>query len=92
VYTVDMAIQATELRKRLFQILEEVSQGASVDVSYKGTALRIVPAEQSSRLGRLVVRDLGVVVKAGNSGWSAAAKAEWEAEGKKFYGRPGRTT
>lgn len=79
-------MQATELRKKLFQVLEEVSRGATVEVNYKGSALRIVPAERTSRLGRLVQRDLGLNLKARDSGWSPEARAEWESELDGFFG------
>ncbi len=81
-------MQATELRKKLFQVLEEVSQGATVDITYKGSSLKIVPAERSSRLGRLVERDLGLEIGARDSGWSAEAIGEWEAEMDQFFGGP----
>lgn len=83
-------MQATELRKKLFQVLEEVSQGATVDITYKGASLKIVPAERSSRLGRLVERDLGLEIGPRDSGWTAEAIAEWEAEMNQFYGGPKR--
>ncbi len=89
-YTVHMSMQATELRKKLFQVLEEVSQGATVDITYKGASLKIVPAERSSRLGRLVERDLGLEIGPRDSGWSAEALAEWESEMNQFYGGPKR--
>jgi prevent-host-death family protein len=87
-YTVRMAMQATELRKKLFQVLEEVSQGATVDITYKGASLKIVPAERSSRLGRLVERDLGLEIGPRDTGWSAEGIAEWEAEMNQFFGEP----
>lgn len=76
-------MQATEWRKKLFQ-------GASVDITYKGVSLKIVAAEWSSRLGRLVERDLGLEIGPRDSGWSAEAIAEWEAEMNQFYGGPQR--
>ena len=79
-------MQATELRKKLFQVLEEVARGEIVEISYKGTALKIVSAERSTRLGRLVERDLGVAVEARDSAWNGAVIPEWEAETKKLLG------
>jgi prevent-host-death family protein len=72
-----MALLAKDLRKNLFQVLEEVSQGASVEVNYKGKPIRISMAEPSSRLSRLVSRDLGLKIEAGDTGWNST---EWEKE------------
>ena len=87
-----MAMQATELRKKLFQVLEEVAHGETVEISYKGSALKIVSAERSTRLGRLVERDLGVAVAARDSAWNGAVISEWEAETKKLLGQTKKRT
>ena len=70
-------VRAKELRKKLFQVLEEVSEGNS---------LKIVPEERSSRLGRLVERGLGIEIEARDSGWSAKSVAAWEAEMNGCFG------
>ncbi|MEZ5400614.1 MAG: hypothetical protein R2729_13160 [Bryobacteraceae bacterium] len=79
-----MSLTATELRKNLFQILEKVSGGDEVEVLYKGAKLRISPALRTSRLSRLIERDIGEVGP-DESGWDDAAKREWEAEVDEMY-------
>ncbi|MBY0504800.1 MAG: type II toxin-antitoxin system prevent-host-death family antitoxin [Bryobacteraceae bacterium] len=76
---------ATQLRKTLFRVLDDVAQGQEVEISHKGATLRIVPASRGSRLARLITRDESGLA-AGDSGWDAAAQAEWEAEQKELYG------
>ncbi len=53
-----MAVTATQLRKDLFQTLDGVAAGTAVDVSYKGTILRISPLANVSKLSRAVKRDI----------------------------------
>ena len=80
-----MATTATQLRKTLFRVLDDVALGQEVEISHKGTILRIVPANCGSRLARLVARD-DSGLEALESGWDAAAQAEWEAEQKELFG------
>ena len=80
-----MSTTATQLRKTLFRVLDDVALGQEVEISHKGTILRIVPVSCGSRLARLVTRD-DSGLEALESGWDAAAQAEWEAEQKEFSG------
>ena len=80
-----MATTATQLRKTLFRVLDDVALGQEVEISHKGAILRIVPATCSSRLARLVTRD-DSGLEALESGWDAGAQAEWEAEQKELFG------
>ena len=80
-----MATTATQLRKTLFRVLDDVALGKEVEISHKGAILRIVPATCGSRLARLVTRD-DSGLEALESGWDAAAQAEWEAEQKELFG------
>ncbi len=55
-YTLAMAKKMSQLRQKPFQLQEEVSQGASLEIEPSDT------------------------------GWSAEAIAEWEAEMNQFFG------
>ena len=53
-YTVlGMSLTATELRKKLFPILDSVSSGTSVEFNYKGKTMKIVAEMGTSKLARL---------------------------------------
>jgi prevent-host-death family protein len=48
-----MKLTATELRRNLFSVLEKVvAGGRSVEVSYKGSSVRISPGGATSKLAR----------------------------------------
>jgi prevent-host-death family protein len=47
-----MTVTATEFRKNLFALLEQVVQGETIEVSYKGSSVRIAPASSRSKLAR----------------------------------------
>jgi antitoxin (DNA-binding transcriptional repressor) of toxin-antitoxin stability system len=47
-----MTVNATEFRKNLFALLERVVEGETLEVRYKGSAVRIVPASSGSKLAR----------------------------------------
>ena len=42
-----MAVTATELRKNLFRLLDDVALGRELEITHKGTTLRIVAANTS---------------------------------------------
>ena len=78
-YDAHMAVTATELRKNLFRLLHDVALGRELEITHKGTILRIVAANRSSRMSRLVERaDSGL--QPSDSGWDKKAQDEWEAE------------
>jgi len=51
-----MPLNATEFRKNLFQVLERALQGESVEITYKGSKLRLTPPPDQSKLARAVRR------------------------------------
>jgi len=53
-----MTITATDFRKNVFQLLESAINGEAVDVSHKGRTIRLLPAEQPSKLSRLSKRNI----------------------------------
>lgn len=52
-----MKVSSTEFRKNLFQFVDRALQGEFIEVAHKGRLIRLVPAEQPSKLARLVPRD-----------------------------------
>jgi prevent-host-death family protein len=52
-----MQVTSTEFRKNLFQLVERALRGEFVEVAHKGRLVRLVPAERSGKLSRLVPRD-----------------------------------
>jgi antitoxin (DNA-binding transcriptional repressor) of toxin-antitoxin stability system len=51
-YNVHMKVNATEFRKNLFQLLEQARGGDAVEVSYKGSELRLTAVGSGSKLAR----------------------------------------
>jgi antitoxin (DNA-binding transcriptional repressor) of toxin-antitoxin stability system len=47
-----MPMSATEFRKNLFTVLERVLAGETVDIVYKGSAVRVTAAGSSAKLSR----------------------------------------
>jgi prevent-host-death family protein len=47
-----MTVTATEFRKNLFALLEQVVRGETIEVNYKGSTVRIAPASGGSKLAR----------------------------------------
>ena len=47
-----MSVKATEFRKNLFSVLERVSHGETIEVSYKSAIIRLSPQNTGSKLAR----------------------------------------
>jgi antitoxin (DNA-binding transcriptional repressor) of toxin-antitoxin stability system len=47
-----MTVNATELRKDLFRILERVIGGETVEVVYRNSSVRLSPSSSGSKLSR----------------------------------------
>ena len=56
-YNVHMPISATEFRKNLFTVLERVLAGETVDIIYKGAAVRVSAGSSSTKLSSAKRRD-----------------------------------
>ena len=52
-----MKVTTTQFRKDLFQLVERVLQGESVEIVHKGRLVRLVPEDEPSKMSRLVPRD-----------------------------------
>lgn len=48
-----MGMTATELRKKLFPMLDSVADGSPVEFTYKGKTMKIVTEMRTSKLARL---------------------------------------
>jgi prevent-host-death family protein len=51
-----MELKATEFRKDLFKVLDSALHGEPVEISYKGSKLRLVPPSGGSKLSAAVRR------------------------------------
>ena len=56
-YSKEMSeLTATNLRKHLFEVLDRAIRGEVVEITHKGSKLRIAPAQNTSKLARAVRR------------------------------------
>jgi antitoxin (DNA-binding transcriptional repressor) of toxin-antitoxin stability system len=56
-YNTDMTeLTATNLRKHLFEVLDQAIRGETVEITYKGSKLRLAPTQTTSKLARAVRR------------------------------------
>jgi prevent-host-death family protein len=56
-YTRTMSeLTATNFRKHLFEVLDRAIQGEVVEITYKGSKLRLAPTQNTSKLARAVRR------------------------------------
>ncbi len=51
-----MELNATDLRRNLFKVLDRALRGESVEITYKGSKLRLVPPAGGSKLAGAVRR------------------------------------
>ena len=47
-----MKLTATQFRKDLFPVLERALHGETVEVTYRGSVVKLVPAQRASKLAR----------------------------------------
>jgi antitoxin (DNA-binding transcriptional repressor) of toxin-antitoxin stability system len=52
-YTDIMQVTITKLRQDLFRLMDKVLSGETVEFTYKGATLQVVPENQPSKLSRL---------------------------------------
>ena len=54
-----MSVTATQFRKDLFTLMEQVSsKGEPLEILYKGSKLKLIPVQSTSKLSRLKPQDL----------------------------------
>ena len=72
---------ATELRKKLFPLLDSVADGSPVEFSYKGKQLRIVAEMGTSKLARLRPQSYTLVserdMKLGDEDLKGKLQTDW---------------
>jgi len=83
-----MKVRATEFRKRLFTLIDEVLRGETLEVSYKGSTVRVVPGSSSSKLARAkrqaaLLCDPEAIVPSDRK-LMGKLEAEWRKEGSKM--------
>ena len=83
-----MTLTATQFRKDLFKVLEKVLAGETVEVAYKGSAIRVSPRGTTSKLARArrqntLLCDPQEIVNS-NSKLMAEFEAEWRKDWKKL--------
>jgi prevent-host-death family protein len=83
-----MQVNATEFRRNLFGVLERVLDGEPVEILYKGSSVRLVPAVSSSKLARAkrqntLLCDPDSIVQADKT-LSDKMEAEWRRDWKKL--------
>jgi antitoxin (DNA-binding transcriptional repressor) of toxin-antitoxin stability system len=49
-------LTATNFRKHLFEVLDRAIRGEAVEITYKGSKLRLAPTQNTSKLARAVRR------------------------------------
>lgn len=83
-----MQVNATEFRRNLFAVLEHALEGETVEILYKGSSVRLVPADSSSKLARAkrqntLLCDPDSIVSS-DPALSVAMEAEWRKDWKKL--------
>jgi antitoxin (DNA-binding transcriptional repressor) of toxin-antitoxin stability system len=83
-----MQVNATEFRRNLFAVLERALEGETVEILYKGSAVRLVPSNSTSKLARAkrqntLLCDPDSIVPSDRA-LSATMEAEWRKDWKKL--------
>jgi antitoxin (DNA-binding transcriptional repressor) of toxin-antitoxin stability system len=78
-----MVVTITKLRQNLFQLVDRALEGETVEFTYKGHRIRVVPEEQPSKLHKLVGQP--VVAPGGLARASKDLLREMESEWKKDW-------
>jgi hypothetical protein len=55
-YAISVELTATDLRKNLFKVLDRALHGEPVEITYKGSKLRLSPPSAGSKLAGVVRR------------------------------------
>ena len=77
VYYADiMQVTITKLRQNLFRLMDKVLSGETVEFTYKGATLQVVPENQPSKLSRLTRQT--VTAPGGGAHLLKEMEGEWE--------------
>ncbi len=79
-YTTGVKCTATQFRKNLFSMLDRALQGDMIEVSYKGTPVRLVPLHGASKLARAKRQDtiVGTADLSNDAAMLKKMRTEWE--------------
>ena len=80
-----MKMTATELRRNLFQALDEAAKGKAVEIKYKGKDFQLVVRSGLSKLARAIKRDTLLVDPDSIISSDKELMAELEAKWAKEY-------
>jgi hypothetical protein len=76
-----MSVTATDFRKHMFQVLERAVHGEAVEITWKGTRLRLTHPQGGSKLARAVRRNALLVppdsVVESDTGLMAELEKKW---------------
>ena len=78
-----MTVTITKLRQHLFQFVDRALEGETVEFTYKGHRIRVVPEREASKLSRLAGQP--VVSPTGLARAGKKLQREMEAEWKKDW-------
>jgi prevent-host-death family protein len=80
-----VSLTATEFRKDLFSILERAVNGETIEITYKGSKLKLVPVQKGSKLARLKPHDVLLCDPDSIISTDPELRALWEAEWEKDW-------
>jgi antitoxin (DNA-binding transcriptional repressor) of toxin-antitoxin stability system len=75
-YADNMQVTITKLRQDLFRLMDKVLSGETVEFTYKGATLQVVPENQPSRLSRLTRQT--VTAPGGDAQLLKEMEQDWE--------------
>jgi hypothetical protein len=80
-YTSDMSFTATDFRKNMFETLERAVNGEAVEITWKGSSLRLTHQQGGSKLARAVHRPVLLVapesIVEADTGLMAELEKQW---------------
>lgn len=77
-----MQVTITKLRQDLFRLMDKVLSGETVEFTYKGATLQVVPENQPSKLSRLTRQN--VTDPGGDVQLFKGMEEEWEKDWAKL--------
>jgi hypothetical protein len=83
-----MELNATTFRKHLFEVLERATNGESIEITWKGSKLRLAAPEGGSKLARAVRRKALLVppesIVESDSGLMAELEVKWSEDDRQL--------
>ncbi len=82
-----MSVTATQFRKDLFNVLERALKGEPVEITYKGSKLKLIASQSSSKIARMKPQDYFLCDPDSLISTDPELMAEMEAEWGEFPAR-----